>query len=98
MFHEGTPISLTGSIFTANAAGEGPAVMSDGSINNLSGVTFNDNTFYCPEGEYGYDKQSEAEEVIQRHGNTYPRCYACYLHVSHFSTRQVYATYRWDHI
>lgn len=43
--------------FVGNRAGvAGLAVMSLGIVEDMSYTTFETNTFYCPSGQYGYDK------------------------------------------
>lgn len=37
--------------------------MSIGSVKNMTGTTFANNTFFCPSGTYGFDLDSNAEEV-----------------------------------
>lgn len=47
---------LNGSTFVENKAGnEGPAVLSLGIAENISGITLDNNTFYCSAGQYGYE-------------------------------------------
>lgn len=65
VFHHGPLDTLNGSTFLGNTAGiEGPAVTSVGFVESMFNSTFIDNSFYCPKGYYGYDEDSEAEEVI----------------------------------
>lgn len=64
MFHSGKLETLTRTVLQGNSAGqEGPAVMSIGSVKNMSGTTFANNTFFCPSGTYGFDLDRDAEEV-----------------------------------
>lgn len=50
--------------FVANEAGvEGAAVMSIGFLEMLSNVTFSDNMYFCPSGEYGHIVKDEARMV-----------------------------------
>lgn len=65
MTNDGPLTTIQRSIFRANAAVvEGLAVMNTGSIGSMSDVILDGNTFYCPEGSYGYDEGHEAEEVM----------------------------------
>lgn len=50
--------------FVANVAGvEGPGIMSVGGLENLSNVSFVENTFKCGAGEYGYIDKHKARTI-----------------------------------
>eukprot|EP00903_Cladosiphon_okamuranus_P015456 g14274.t1 len=56
--HSGVLVRMGGSTFVENKAGdEGPAVLSLGIAENISGITFDANTFYCSAGQYGYEEE-----------------------------------------
>lgn len=49
----GVTEEISDTVFEANGAGnEGPAVLSLGLLSYMSGVTFDDNAFYCEEGKF----------------------------------------------
>lgn len=51
--HAGVMEEVSGTVFRRNSAGnEGPAVLSLGIVQTISGVTFEDNVFYCDVGSY----------------------------------------------
>lgn len=62
MFHTGR-VRVTSTSFLENEAGrEGLAILSIGSIQQASNLTFSNNTLHCPTGEFGYEKI--ADEVM----------------------------------
>lgn len=64
MLNRGQLTALNRSIFKANTAGEGPAIMNEGEIENLFDLTLDDNMLRCSAGTYGYNADSGAEEVM----------------------------------
>lgn len=64
LFHHGAIASLNDTRFVANTAGEGPAVMNEGNMGSMSNVYFEGNMVYCPEGAYGYNRESNTDEVL----------------------------------
>ena len=62
IFHTGS-MRVSNTIFAANQAGvEGPAVMGIGFLEELSNVSFSENTYYCRAREYGYIVKNEARK------------------------------------
>ncbi|CAN0451257.1 unnamed protein product, partial [Ascophyllum nodosum] len=54
LLHSGVLAALTGCTFEYNMAGEdGLAVMSLGIAENISALSFRNNSFSCPSGKYG---------------------------------------------
>ena len=45
------------------AGEEGLAVMSLGSINDITDLTFRNNSFFCSSGMYGYEENIDEVEV-----------------------------------
>ena len=45
------------------AGEDGLAVMSLGLINNITDLTFQNNSFFCASGKYGLEEDSEEVEV-----------------------------------
>ena len=65
LLHSGVLVALTGCTFELNMAGEdGLAVMSLGIAENISALSFRNNSFFCPSGKYGFtEDDSELVEV-----------------------------------
>lgn len=56
MAHSSVLLTLSGSTFKSNMAGEeGYAVMSLGPLRSMDGLTFAENVQHCGVGTYGYD-------------------------------------------
>ena len=65
LLHSGVLVALTECTFESNTAGEdGLAVMSLGMVNNITDLTFRNNSFFCASGKYGLEKNSDEVEVI----------------------------------
>lgn len=63
IFHTGF-MRVFNTTFVANVAGvEGPGIMSVGGLENLSNVSFVENTFKCGAGEYGYIDKHKARTI-----------------------------------
>ena len=64
LLHSGVLVALTGCTFESNMAGEdGLAVMSLGIAENISALSFRNNSFFCTAGKYGLTEDSELVEV-----------------------------------
>ena len=65
LLHSGVLVALTKCTFEYNMAGEdGLAVMSIGIAENISALSFRNNSFSCPSGKYGLtEDDSELVEV-----------------------------------
>ena len=64
IFHTGS-LRLSSTSFVGNKVGvEGPAVMSVGFLEELSDVSFLENTYDCRAGRYGYMFKNEVNNVI----------------------------------
>lgn len=57
---------LNDTLFESNTAGEGPAIMNQGTVEEMWGTTFNSNTLSCPEGYYGYDSTDGLTGQVRR--------------------------------
>ena len=54
IFHTGS-LRVSNTMFTANVVGaDGPAIMSIGPLEQLSNVSFSENEYHCPPGQYAY--------------------------------------------
>ena len=59
---------LFNTTFVANKAGvEGAAIMSVGLLEELSNVSFTENTYFCRTGEYGHIAKSKASKKLRMH-------------------------------
>ena len=64
LLHSGVLVALTGCTFEYNMAGEdGLAIMSLGTTETISALSFRNNSFFCHAGKYGLTEDSELVEV-----------------------------------
>ena len=64
LLHFGTLEALTDCTFESNMAGEdGVAVTIFGLVDNITNLTFRDNSFYCASGKYGLVENNDEVEV-----------------------------------
>ena len=64
LLHSGVLVSFTNCTFESNMAGEdGLAVMSLGMAEDISALSFRNNSFFCASGTYGLTEDSDLVEV-----------------------------------
>ena len=64
LLHSGVLVALIGCTFDSNMAGEdGLAVMSLGLVNNITDLTFQNNSLFCTSGTYDLEEGSDEDEV-----------------------------------